>query len=178
MDYIDSNSRMIKALGRYDKDYEKDGRFIYRHETGQFFIVFNNSGGFWQVVMKIEHVQSKIPYFILFVQNLLYESYVISIFSIQVTTKVGLKCLQEQEQKNECAEAVVEIHPWCDYSCPEDCENWFSGIGVLDFSRETELYVRLECGKDTLHQFAQISMNCSLSKYVLKMSYIATINDL
>ena len=46
----DSNSRMVKALGRYNKEYEKDGRFIYRHETGDFFIGFNNSGGFWQVV--------------------------------------------------------------------------------------------------------------------------------
>ena len=54
---------MIKALGRYDKDYEKDGRFIYRHVTGQFFIGFNNSGGFWQVLKKIEHVQSKIPFY-------------------------------------------------------------------------------------------------------------------
>ena len=46
----DFNSRMVKAFGRYDKQYKKDGRFIYRHETGHFFIGFNNSGGFWQVV--------------------------------------------------------------------------------------------------------------------------------
>ena len=46
----DFNSSMVKALGRYDKEYKKDGRFIYRHETGHFFIGFNISGRFWQVV--------------------------------------------------------------------------------------------------------------------------------
>ena len=44
--------------------------------------------------------------------------------------------------------------------------NWFSGIGVLEFSRETELSVRLKCGKDISYQLAQIYMHRFYMEYV------------
>ena len=59
-----NNTLMAKALGRYDKENEKNGRYTYRHETGDFYIGFNNSGGFWQVLKQPENVQFK--YYFLF----------------------------------------------------------------------------------------------------------------